>query len=367
MAPGYLYKPPGAGRRVTVAVSARPAVGGPRRLPAAEPPVAVRRLGRLARLGAAVRGVGGARGLRDRRRHQRRPRGPSRTARHGSPYGLYLSSATTSTGRARCATPSRASSAGAATPRSSPATPRSGRSASRTRPGRRRARPPRWSATRGSSSATPCTTPTRQAELTSIWSDHLLGRPENHMTGVSFARGGYHRIGKRVTNGAGGYTIHRPEHWLFDGTGLDYGDVLGAAATIVGYECDGCDFTYRDGLPVPDRQSTARPPTSRSSAPRRPPTSPARPPHDRRRRTSRPRSSSSPRACSAPAILRPSSASPTATRCSARYMSPGGGTVDHLGQHRLGARPRRPRPPGRTDHPQHPRPPRVLVVGTRRK
>jgi hypothetical protein len=91
----------------------------------------------------------------------------------------------------------------------------------------------------------------RQAELTTIWSDHLLERPENHMTGVSFSRGGYHRIGKRVTRGAGGYTLHRPDHWMFDGTGLDYGDVLGAAATIVGYECDGCDFTYRDGLPYP--------------------------------------------------------------------------------------------------------------------
>ncbi len=71
------------------------------------------------------------------------------------------------------------------------------------------------------------------------------------MTGVSFTRGGYHRIGKRVTYGAGGYTLHRPEHWIFDGTGLDYGDVLGGGATIVGYECDGCDFTYRDGLPYP--------------------------------------------------------------------------------------------------------------------
>ncbi len=91
----------------------------------------------------------------------------------------------------------------------------------------------------------------RQSELTTLWSDHLLDRPENHMTGVSFTRGGYHRIGKRVTYGAGGYTLHRPEHWIFDGTGLDYGDVLGAGATIVGYECDGCDFTYRDGLPYP--------------------------------------------------------------------------------------------------------------------
>jgi len=91
----------------------------------------------------------------------------------------------------------------------------------------------------------------RQGELTSIWSDVLLGRPENRMTGVSFTRGGYHRIGKRVTNGAGGYTIHRADHWLFEGTGLTYGDVLGASSTVVGYECDGCDFTYRDGLPYP--------------------------------------------------------------------------------------------------------------------
>src|SRR5690349_11528194 len=58
----------------------------------------------------------------------------------------------------------------------------------------------------------------KQPTLTSIWSDHLIERPENHMTGVSFARGGYHRIGRRATQGAGGYTIHRANHWIFDGT-----------------------------------------------------------------------------------------------------------------------------------------------------
>jgi hypothetical protein len=89
------------------------------------------------------------------------------------------------------------------------------------------------------------------AQLTSMWSDHLVARPENEMTGVSFSRGGYHRIGRRVTNGAGGYTIHRHDHWLFEHTGIGYGDVLGADAVVVGYECDGCDFTYRDGLPHP--------------------------------------------------------------------------------------------------------------------
>ena len=94
----------------------------------------------------------------------------------------------------------------------------------------------------------------RIGELTSMWSDHEIGRPENRMTGVSFSRGGYHRIGQRVTNGLGGYTVHRPDHWLFDGTGIGYGDVLGARGVTVGYECDGCALTYEDGLPVPTHE-----------------------------------------------------------------------------------------------------------------
>ncbi|MGC9960419.1 MAG: N,N-dimethylformamidase beta subunit family domain-containing protein [Acidimicrobiales bacterium] len=91
----------------------------------------------------------------------------------------------------------------------------------------------------------------RQHLLTSMWSDHLIARPENEMTGVSFSRGGYHRIGKAVAVGAGGYTVYRPEHWVFEGTEVVYGDVIGASSVTVGYECDGCDFTMRDGLPYP--------------------------------------------------------------------------------------------------------------------
>jgi hypothetical protein len=91
----------------------------------------------------------------------------------------------------------------------------------------------------------------REPEVTTIWSDVILGRPENLMTGVTFTRGGYHRIGRNVSAGLGGYTVHRANHWIFDGTGLSYGEVLGANATVVGYECDGCAFTYRDGLPYP--------------------------------------------------------------------------------------------------------------------
>ena len=91
----------------------------------------------------------------------------------------------------------------------------------------------------------------RRHLLTSIWSDPLIGRPENHLTGLSFCRGGYARFGSAVPGGASAYTICRPDHWAFAGTGLRYGDALGLAERIVGYEVDGCDFTLADGLPVP--------------------------------------------------------------------------------------------------------------------
>ncbi|MGZ8762607.1 MAG: N,N-dimethylformamidase beta subunit family domain-containing protein [Acidimicrobiia bacterium] len=89
------------------------------------------------------------------------------------------------------------------------------------------------------------------ATTTTLWAHPVTGRPEAALTGVSFTRGGYSRIGSLVPRGAGGYTVHRPEHWLFAGTGLEYGDLLGADATVVGYECDGCDFTMVDGRPEP--------------------------------------------------------------------------------------------------------------------
>ena len=91
----------------------------------------------------------------------------------------------------------------------------------------------------------------RQERLTSIWSDRLIGRPETEMNLLTFNHGGYHRIGQSVGGGAGGYTVHRPEHWLFEGTGVYRGDLLGAASTVVGYECDGCELRLVDGVPEP--------------------------------------------------------------------------------------------------------------------
>jgi hypothetical protein len=89
------------------------------------------------------------------------------------------------------------------------------------------------------------------ARLTTMWSDPLISRPENELTGVSFTRGGYHHIFRSAPRGAGGYEVHRPDHWLLDGTGLRRGDLLGTAPMVVGYECDGCDLTSRYGLPAP--------------------------------------------------------------------------------------------------------------------
>jgi hypothetical protein len=90
----------------------------------------------------------------------------------------------------------------------------------------------------------------RRHLTTTIWSDPIVGRPETSLTGVTFTRGGYHRIARSVRRGSGGYEIHSPDHWLLEGTGLARGDLLGAAAGTVGYECDGCDLVMRDGLPV---------------------------------------------------------------------------------------------------------------------
>ena len=87
--------------------------------------------------------------------------------------------------------------------------------------------------------------------LATLWSHHLVRRPENSLTGVGFLRGGYHLSHGQYMDGKGAYTIHRPEHWLFEGTKLGRGDQLGARHTIVGYECDGCEFELKDGLPVP--------------------------------------------------------------------------------------------------------------------
>jgi len=45
------------------------------------------------------------------------------------------------------------------------------------------------------------------------------------------------------------YEVHRPDHWIFAGTSLKHGDKFGGKDTIVGYECDGCELEWKNGLP----------------------------------------------------------------------------------------------------------------------
>jgi hypothetical protein len=85
---------------------------------------------------------------------------------------------------------------------------------------------------------------------TTMWADPLTGRPEATLTGVTFTRGGYHHVHRSAPRGARGYEVHRPAHWLFEGTELERGDLLGTEHGVVGYECDGCDLTLVDGLPT---------------------------------------------------------------------------------------------------------------------
>ncbi len=87
-----------------------------------------------------------------------------------------------------------------------------------------------------------------------LWSHPLFGRPEAAITGLSFLFGGYHRLGLCVARGLGGYTVYREDHWALEGCDLYYGDVFGDETPILGYENDGCRFSFDEDnrtVPVP--------------------------------------------------------------------------------------------------------------------
>jgi N,N-dimethylformamidase beta subunit-like, C-terminal len=94
--------------------------------------------------------------------------------------------------------------------------------------------------------------------LTAPWSDHRVRRPETTTTGLTFTRGGYSRYGLGVPRGSGAYTVWRPDHWIFEGTRLRYGDALGLVDAVVAYEVDGCALTVGEsGLPSPTHEDGA--------------------------------------------------------------------------------------------------------------
>jgi hypothetical protein len=89
------------------------------------------------------------------------------------------------------------------------------------------------------------------------WEAKEIGRPGASTFGLNATRGLYAGWGGCAPRGVRGFPIYRPEHWAFAGTGLYYGDLLGAEGHAYGYEVDGLDYVIRDGLPEPTETSGA--------------------------------------------------------------------------------------------------------------
>jgi hypothetical protein len=87
--------------------------------------------------------------------------------------------------------------------------------------------------------------------MTGNWEDPVVGWPGAQTFGLNASGGMYAHVGSQVPRSAGGFTVYRPDHWTLSGTDLYYGDVLGARAKVFGYEVDGLDYTFHDGLPYP--------------------------------------------------------------------------------------------------------------------
>ncbi|HQY15288.1 MAG TPA: hypothetical protein PLQ10_11255 [Ilumatobacteraceae bacterium] len=87
--------------------------------------------------------------------------------------------------------------------------------------------------------------------MSGMWCDPLVGRPEWRFLGAGSAFGLYSRFGQATPRASGGFTVYRDDHWLFEGTGLRYGDQLGAALGAVGYETVGVRLGIDEfGLPI---------------------------------------------------------------------------------------------------------------------
>jgi hypothetical protein len=91
------------------------------------------------------------------------------------------------------------------------------------------------------------------------WEASETGRPGASTFGLNATDGLYAGWGLCAPRGVRGFPVYRPEHWAFAGTGLCYGDLLGAEGHAFGYEVDGLDYLIRDGLPEPTATSAAPP------------------------------------------------------------------------------------------------------------
>jgi hypothetical protein len=92
---------------------------------------------------------------------------------------------------------------------------------------------------------------------TTVWEAPETQRPGALTFGLNATNGIYAGWGGCAARGVRGFPVYRPEHWAFAGTGLYYGDLLGADGQVYGYEVDGLDYMIEGGLPYPSSRSGA--------------------------------------------------------------------------------------------------------------
>ena len=82
-------------------------------------------------------------------------------------------------------------------------------------------------------------------DVTGVWSDPFMNRPETRMTGVSTLFAGYARFGVSTPRGPRGFLVQQPGHWVLAGTGVEWGDAIGVDDCLAGFEMCGCDVELR--------------------------------------------------------------------------------------------------------------------------
>ncbi len=90
-----------------------------------------------------------------------------------------------------------------------------------------------------------------RAVRTGAFESLSIGDPPVTTFGANGGRGCMSRFGGSAPRGIGGFVVYRNDHWVFEGTDLYYGDVLGADVPVVGYEADGVSYAFENGLPIP--------------------------------------------------------------------------------------------------------------------
>ena len=96
-----------------------------------------------------------------------------------------------------------------------------------------------------------------RSRTSTAWDFEFIGRPGARTMGLTGLGGIYTRFGTAAGRASGGLTVYRPDHWVFEGSDLYYGDVFGQQARIVSFEVDGVDYTFRHGLPFPTHEDEA--------------------------------------------------------------------------------------------------------------